>query len=343
MPDCYEGTGETYRGETSRTRSGLPCGPWRDHNTSRERTAALSLATLDGSLCRNPDKDPHGPWCYTNNTALAWDYCRINPCEPSQNSIPPMGGMTLVSCFVHKRTRIVGGAPVGITDGSWMVSVQKGSSHWCGGSLIREQWVLTDRQCFSSCVPDLSVYRVWLGVSDLSDASPDRSRRQEVRIAHVVCGPEGSNLALIRLAKPALPAESVHTLQLPVAGCSISEGLICSMYGWGETKGTGHEGVLKEVRLPVVSKERCRQQHRGLHIDHSRICAGGTRDEGVCERDYGGPLVCQDGESRVIVGVSVHGRGCARAHRPGLFINVPFYTQWIYKVFKHYLDPEDAN
>ena len=52
--------------------------------------------------------------------------------------------------------------------------------------------------------------------------------------------------------------------------------------------------------------------------------------------DYGGPLVCQDGESKVIVGVSVHGRSCARADQPSIFINVPFYTQWIYKVFKYY-------
>lgn len=55
----------------------------------------------------------------------------------------------------------------------------------------------------------------------------------------------------------------------------------------------------------------------------------------LLQRDYGGPLVCQDGDLRVIIGISVHGRGCARANQPDIFINVPYYTQWIYKVFKH--------
>lgn len=40
------------------------------------------------------------------------------------------------------------------------------------------------------------------------------------------------------MSRPALPADNVHTIQLPVAGCSIPEGTICKMYGWGETKGT---------------------------------------------------------------------------------------------------------
>lgn len=31
-----------------------------------------------------------------------------------------------MACFIHKRTRIVGGGPVGILDGSWMVSIQRG-------------------------------------------------------------------------------------------------------------------------------------------------------------------------------------------------------------------------
>ncbi|XP_071004513.1 hepatocyte growth factor-like [Oncorhynchus clarkii lewisi] len=339
--DCYTGSGENYRGEVSRTRSGLPCSLWSDHSNSGDRDAAVLTVRQEGSFCRNPDRDTYGPWCYTNSTAIPWDYCSIKLCESSENTIPQRVEVSKVLCFIHKRTRIVGGAPIAITDGSWMVSIQKGSSHWCGGSLIREEWVLTDRQCFSSCVPDLSEYRVWLGVSDLRGSAPNSSFRQEVSISHVVCGPEGSNLALIRLAKPALPADSVHTIQLPVAGCSIAEGTMCSMYGWGETKGTGHEGVLKVVHLPMVSNERCREQHRGnLHITDTKICAGGRRDEGVCERDYGGPLVCQEGESRVIVGVSVHGRGCARANRPGIFINIPFYTQWIHKVFRHYPEPQ---
>lgn len=36
------------------------------------------------------------------------------------------GEVSPLRCFVHKRTRIVGGGPVGISDGSWMVSIQKG-------------------------------------------------------------------------------------------------------------------------------------------------------------------------------------------------------------------------
>ncbi|XP_068595517.1 hepatocyte growth factor [Brachionichthys hirsutus] len=338
LDDCYEGFGENYQGQQSTTKSNLPCSPWRDHNSSGERGLVMDI--LEANYCRNPDKDKHGPWCHTNNSAIPWDYCHIKHCETSQNTIP-LGELSSVGCFIHKRTRIVGGGPVRISDGSWVVSIQKGPVHWCGGSLIREEWVLTDRMCFSSCVPDLSDYRVWLGVSDMQEGAEDWSRRQEVKIAHVICGPDGSSLALIRLSKPALPADNVHTVQLPVDGCSIPEGTFCRMYGWGETKGTGHDDVLKAVNLPIVSNERCEEMHRrNLQITNTRICAGGRSNEGVCERDYGGPLVCQDGEIKVIVGVSVHGRGCARANQPGIFINVPYYTQWIYKVFKYYPNPE---
>lgn len=45
--------------------------------------------------------------------------------------------------------------------------------------------------CLSS-VPDLRDYRVWLG---------DSFNRQEISIAHVICGPEGSSLALMRLSQ----------------------------------------------------------------------------------------------------------------------------------------------
>lgn len=48
--------------------------------------------------------------------------------------------------------------------------------------------------------------------------------------------------------------------------------------------GTGHDDLLKAVDLPIVSNARCREMHRGnLHITNTKICAGGKRNEGVCE------------------------------------------------------------
>lgn len=58
--------------------------------------------------------------------------------------------------------------------------------------------------------------------------------------------------------------------------------------------GTGHEDVLKAVDLPIVSNERCREMHRGyLHITNTRICAGGRRNEGVCEVNLASPQFTQ--------------------------------------------------
>ncbi|KAG7454310.1 hypothetical protein MATL_G00258320 [Megalops atlanticus] len=340
--ECYEGNGEGYRGRLSKTRSGIPCRPWEETNKSGDREASAAETGLELNYCRNPDKDKHGPWCTTNSSSIPWDYCMIKPCKLPSKMTPPESDTPKLSCFVHKTTRIVGGTPVRITEGSWMVSIQKSNMHWCGGSLIREKWVLTNRQCFSSCVPDLTEYSVWTGFVHLNDSGGNTSSRQELKIAHVVCGPEDSNLALLKLSQPATLTDHVWTVQLPIAGCAMREGVNCTVYGWGETQGTGHEGVMKAVQLPMVSNERCYEYHRrNIPLTETRICAGGRRKEGVCDKDYGGPLVCQEGESKVIVGVSTHGRGCALANRPAIFINVPFYTDWIYKVFKYYSHLEE--
>lgn len=126
---------------------------------------------------------------------------------------------------------------------------------------------------------------------------------------------------------------------------------------------TGHDEALNTVTMPMVNNDMCSQMKGDA--GNSRICAGGRIGEGVCDvsiicacnwtwlylklqkycitwctlfflqRDYGGPLVCQEHERKVIMGVSIQRTKCASS-QPALFVNVAFYSEWIYKVFKLY-------
>ncbi|XP_068611330.1 hepatocyte growth factor-like [Brachionichthys hirsutus] len=330
--ECYENSGDTYRGTLSITRSRIPCAEWSHHINSGDSHSTESHVGLEKNYCRNPDRDKHGPWCYTNpNNRLIWDYCKLKRCGSTSSETPQPSALARpkISCFVHINTRIVGGHQVRGTDGGWVVSIQREEVHLCGGSLIREDWVLTDQQCFSSCVPDLKEYSVQVGLHQLNQSQS----HPRLRISRLICGPEGSNLVMLKLTDPAPVSEGASTIHLPVKECHIAEGTNCTMYGWGETKNTGHDETLNAVTMPMVDNDMC-LQIKG-DAGERRICAGGNQGEGVCEKDNGGPLVCQEHERKVIVGVSIQRTKCASS-RPGLFVNVAFYSEWIYKVFKLY-------
>uniref|UniRef100_A0A8B9CMH4 Kringle domain-containing protein n=1 Tax=Anser brachyrhynchus TaxID=132585 RepID=A0A8B9CMH4_9AVES len=42
---------------------------------------AFQGAGLEENYCRNPDDDVNGPWCYTADPAIRFDYCNIPECE----------------------------------------------------------------------------------------------------------------------------------------------------------------------------------------------------------------------------------------------------------------------
>ncbi|XP_031564423.1 muscle, skeletal receptor tyrosine protein kinase-like isoform X2 [Actinia tenebrosa] len=81
--DCYYGNGFAYRGNVSRTHSGYECQSWSEQCPHRHLRTPEKYKELIGAdnACRNPGHQaPSGPWCYTTNPLVRWEYCNITKC-----------------------------------------------------------------------------------------------------------------------------------------------------------------------------------------------------------------------------------------------------------------------
>ena len=78
-------TGWEYVGSRQVTMSGTSCQRW-DSQTPRKHVYKHSTDFPDSSIsdaanfCRNPNKDPEGPWCYTITGTVIWERCDIPAC-----------------------------------------------------------------------------------------------------------------------------------------------------------------------------------------------------------------------------------------------------------------------
>jgi hypothetical protein len=81
---CIRGKGRGYKGKVNVTRSGYTCQSWdiqspHPHSILPE-DYPLELSGA-ANFCRNPGgRAANGPWCYTSNATVRWDYCNISMC-----------------------------------------------------------------------------------------------------------------------------------------------------------------------------------------------------------------------------------------------------------------------
>ncbi|XP_043935036.1 chymotrypsinogen A-like [Protopterus annectens] len=237
-------------------------------------------------------------------------------------------GFPAIKPVISGYARIVNGEEAVSGSWPWQVSLQDWTGwHFCGGSVISDQWVVTAAHCSVT-----TSHRVIVGEHDRSSSAEPI---QTLSIAKVIRHPNynsytiNNDITLVKLSTRISFNNRISTVCLPPSTANFPGGMTCVTSGWGLTNASSSNtpSRLQQVALPLLTNTQCKS-YWGTNITDLMICAGAA-GASSCMGDSGGPLVCQQGSAWYLVGIVSWGSSSCSRTTPGVYARVTALRSWI--------------
>ncbi|CAL7933954.1 unnamed protein product [Xylocopa violacea] len=323
---CYGNETQLYRCEHNH---------WGQHNCNHDEDA--------GVICTPGD---------VNDSKMYWETASHLP-ETDINDILPANCGRRFKDFNEDEDlifqKVVQGSVAPKGSYPWQASIRirghSRSSHWCGAVVLSPLHVLTAAHCLEGYNKGTYFVRAGDYNTEIEEGTEAEANiedyyiHEDFRKGHRM----NNDIALVLLKGRGIPlGKDVMPICLPSENTEYLAGLNCTVSGFGsiETGKSTHSKDLRYGWIPLLDQSVCRAGHvyGAGAISDGMFCAG-YLDEGVdtCDGDSGGPLACLHNGAFTLYGLTSWGQHCGRANKPGVYVRVSHYRQWIDRKIKESL------
>lgn len=227
--------------------------------------------------------------------------------------------------------RVINGVEAQPGEAPYILSLQSGTSHFCGASLIHPNYAVTAAHCLGGSMTAVA------GLHSRSDLSNVQRRTVTKQIGHKgYGGGVGPNdIALLYFAVPFDVNVKTRAGPSPVGVIDLGSNTYevagkGQLFGWGRDNSGGLPNNLQKLNADIIGPAQCQKELNNTpsFSVESNLCSySANKADGACNGDSGGPLINDQGE---LVGVVSWGyTPCATTTKPSVYTNVRNFKTWI--------------